>query len=123
MTKPPSVGDQKMKRIKPTHPGIILLKEFLEPMGISQYRLAKDISVPAKRINTIVKGKSAISPDTALRLSAFFNMSDDFWINMQANYDSICAQIELSKVIKKEVHPWQGFVPSNFQDTNGLAAL
>ena len=103
-----------MKRIKPTHPGIVLLKEFLEPMGISQYRLAKDISVPAKRINTIVKGKSSISADTGLRLSVFFNMSADFWINMQANYDSLCAQIELSKTIKKEVHPWTGLPLINF---------
>ncbi|MDO8954097.1 MAG: HigA family addiction module antitoxin [Gammaproteobacteria bacterium] len=97
-----------MKRIKPTHPGIILLKEFLEPMGISQYRLAKDINVPVKRINTIVKGKSAISPDTALRLSAFFTMSEDFWINMQANYDALCAQIAFAKTIQKEVRPWAG---------------
>ena len=98
----------KMKRLKPTHPGIILLEEFLKPMGISQYRLAKDINVPAKRINTIVKGKSAISADTALRISAFFNMSDDFWINMQANYDVLCAQAEFSKTITKEVRPWVG---------------
>lgn len=98
----------KMKRIKPTHPGVVLLEEFLRPMGISQYRLAKDINVPAKRINTIVKGKSAISVDTALRISAFFNMSVDFWINMQANYDVLCAQAEFSKTIKKEVHPWAG---------------
>ncbi len=97
-----------MKRIQPTHPGVTLLKEFLEPLGISQYRLAKDINVPAKRIHTIVTGKSSISADTALRLSAFFNMSEDFWINMQANYDALCAHIELSKIIKKEVQPWAG---------------
>jgi addiction module HigA family antidote len=100
--------EENMKRLKPTHPGIILLKEFLEPMGISQYRLAKDINVPAKRINTIVKRKSSISADTALRLSVFFNMSEDFWINMQANYDALCAQIDLSKAIREEVHPWNG---------------
>jgi len=95
-----------MKKLKPTHPGVILLEEFLKPMGISQYRLAKDINVPAKRINTIVKGHTSITVDTALRLSMFFNMSDDFWINMQSHYDILCAKIELSKTIEKEVRPW-----------------
>jgi addiction module HigA family antidote len=83
------------------------LEEFLEPMGISQYRLAKDISVPARRINAIVKGKRAISADTALRLSAFFGMSENFWINLQAHYDAACARIELAGKLQKEVHPWQ----------------
>ncbi len=74
------------KKLPPIHPGEILLEEFLKPMGISQYRLAKDISVPARRINEIVQGKRAISPDTALRLSRFFGMSERFWMNLRAHY-------------------------------------
>ena len=75
------------RKLPPIHPGEILLEEFLEPMGISQYRLAKDISVPARRINEIVKGKRAISPDTALRLSRYFGLSERFWLNLQTRYD------------------------------------
>ena len=73
--------------LPPIHPGEILLEEFLEPMGISQYRLAKDISVPPRRINEIVKGKRAITPDTALRLSRYFGTSERFWLNLQMRYD------------------------------------
>ena len=75
------------KKMPPIHPGEILLEEFLKPLGISQYRLAKDIHVPARRINEIVLGKRAISADTALRLSRYFGMSDRFWINLQTRYD------------------------------------
>ncbi len=75
------------KLLPPIHPGEILMEEFLKPMGISQYRLAKDTSVPPRRINEIVHGKRAITPDTALRLSRFFGLSERFWINMQARYD------------------------------------
>jgi len=75
------------KLLPPIHPGEILMEEFLEPMGISQYRLAKDISVPPRRINEIVHGKRSITPDTALRLSRHFGLSERFWINMQARYD------------------------------------
>lgn len=74
-------------KMAPIHPGEILLAEFLEPMGISQYRLAKDTGVPQTRIADIVHGRRGISPDTALRLSKFFGMSDSFWINLQAHYD------------------------------------
>jgi addiction module HigA family antidote len=74
-------------KMAPIHPGEILLREFLEPMGISQYRLAKDTGVPQTRIADIVHGRRSISPDTALRLSRFFGMSDGFWINLQAHYD------------------------------------
>ena len=73
--------------LPPIHPGEILLEEFLRPMGITQYRLAKDISVPARRINEIVKGRRAISADTALRLSRYFGMSERFWFNLQMRYD------------------------------------
>lgn len=71
----------------PIHPGEVLLEEFLVPMGITQYRLAKTISVPARSINEIVHGKRAISPDTALRLSRALGASDRFWINLQSRYD------------------------------------
>jgi addiction module HigA family antidote len=72
---------------EPIHPGEILLEEFLNPMGITQYRLAQTISVPARRINEIVHGKRAISPDTALRLSRALGTSDRFWMNLQNRYD------------------------------------
>lgn len=73
--------------LAPIHPGEILMEEFMKPMGISQYRLAKDISVPPRRINEIVHGKRAITPDTALRLSRYFGLSERFWVNLQARYD------------------------------------
>ena len=75
------------KKIEPIHPGVILKEEFLDAMNISQYRLAKDISVPPRRINEIVHGKRAISVDTALRLGRYFKMSPKFWLNLQAHYD------------------------------------
>ncbi|MDP3063327.1 MAG: HigA family addiction module antitoxin [Chloroflexota bacterium] len=74
-------------KLPPVHPGEVLLKEFLEPLGISQYRLAKEIGVPPRRINEIVHGKRAVSADTALRLSRYFATSDRFWLNLQAQYD------------------------------------
>jgi len=80
----------------PTHPGEILLTEFLEPMGISQYRIAKAIDVPPRRINEIVHGKRGISADTGLRLSRALGLSDMFWINMQANYDAEIAREHLA---------------------------
>jgi len=75
------------RQIPLAHPGKILLEEFLEPMGISQYRIAKDIGVPARRINEIVKAQRGITPDTALRLGMYFAMSPEFWINLQSHYD------------------------------------
>lgn len=75
------------KKLPPVHPGEILLEEFLEPMGISQYRLAKDISVPPRRINEIVHGLRGISADTALRLALYFGSSERFWLNLQTRYD------------------------------------
>ncbi len=71
----------------PVHPGEILLEEFLEPLGVSQYQLAKAVSVPARRINEIVHGQRRISADTALRLARYFGTSERFWINLQASYD------------------------------------
>jgi len=94
------------KRIRAIHPGEILMEEFLEPMGITQYRLAKDISVPSRRINEIVQGKRSISADTALRLGKFFKMKPDFWLNLQLHYDIELAKDELGKRLEKEVTPW-----------------
>jgi len=87
----------------PIHPGEILLEEFLKPMGISQYRLAKDISVPARRINEIVLGKRAVSPDTALRLARYFGLSEPFWLNLQARYDLEVEKDRLSGRLEREV--------------------
>jgi len=75
------------RKIPPIHPGEILLEEYLKPLGLSQYRLAKDITVPARRVNEIVHGKRAITADTALRLARFFGTSDRFWLNLQTRYD------------------------------------
>ncbi len=91
------------KKMPPIHPGEILLEEFLEPMGISQYRLAKDISVPPRRINEIVQGKRSISADTALRLSRYFGLSERFWLNLQARYDLEMEKDKLELRLQKEV--------------------
>ena len=88
----------------PIHPGEILMEEFLKPMGISQYRLAKNISVSPRRINEIVHGKRAISADTALRLGRFFGMSPHFWLNIQSRYDLEIAEDHLADRLDKEVN-------------------
>ena len=75
------------RRLAPIHPGEVLFEEFLEPLGISQYRLAHDISVPPRRINEIVHGKRGITADTALRLARYFRTTDRFWLNLQARFD------------------------------------
>ena len=93
-----------MKKIAPIHPGEILLEEFLNPMGISQYRLAKDISVPARRINEIVHGTRAISANTALRLAKYFGMSPQFWLNLQVRFDLEVEADKLGKTLNTEVH-------------------
>ena len=94
----------KHKKLPPIHPGEILREEFLEPMGISQYRLAKDISVPPRRINEIVHGKRSITADTALRLGRFFNMSPQFWLNLQTRYDLEVTEDQLENRLDNEVH-------------------
>ena len=91
------------ERLAPIHPGEILLEEFLKPLGISQYRLAKDINVPARRINEIVLGKRAISADTALRLARYFGLSERFWINLQTRYDLEKEKDKLQDRLEKEV--------------------
>jgi addiction module HigA family antidote len=92
------------QKLPPIHPGEILLEEFLGPMGISQYRLAKDINVPPRRINEIVLGKRAITPDTALRLSRYFGLSERFWINLQTRYDIEVEKDRLQNRLEQEVH-------------------
>ena len=87
----------------PIHPGEILMKEFLEPLGLSQYRLAMDISVPPRRINEIVHGKRAISADTALRLARYFGTTDRFWLNLQAHYDLEVQRDRLGTRLETEV--------------------
>ena len=94
----------KYKKLPPIHPGEILLEEFLEPMGISQYRLAKTISVPPRRINEIVHGKRSITADTALRLGRFFNMSPQFWLNLQTRFDLEVTEDQLENRLDNEVH-------------------
>jgi addiction module HigA family antidote len=93
----------KQKKLPPIHPGEILKEEFLEPMGISQYRLAKDISVPPRRINEIVHGKRSITADTALRLGRFFTMSPQFWLNLQTRYDLEVTEDQLGNRLDNEV--------------------
>jgi addiction module HigA family antidote len=89
--------------LPPIHPGEVLLEEFLKPLGISQYQLAKDISVPARRINEIVHGKRAISADTALRLARYFSLSERFWLNVQARYDLEVEKDRLAHRLEAEV--------------------
>jgi antitoxin HigA-1 len=96
-------GTPMIRKHPPVHPGEVLLEEFLRPMGVSQYRLAKDIGVPARRINEIVHGQRAISADTALRLSRFFNMSERFWLNLQARYDLEVEKDRLGDRLDREV--------------------
>ena len=91
------------KKIPPIHPGEILMKEFLKPFGLSQYKLAKDINVPPRRINEIVHGKRSISANTALRLSRYFNLSERFWLNLQSRYDLEVEKDKLNDRIEAEV--------------------
>lgn len=90
-------------KLPPVHPGEILAVEFLEPMGVSQYRLAKDISVPPRRINEIVHGERSITADTALRLARYFRTSERFWLNLQARYDLEIEKDRLGRRLDREV--------------------
>ncbi len=91
------------KTMQPIHPGEILSEEFLKPLHISQYRLAKDINVPPRRINEIVHCKRSITADTALRLSRYFGLSERFWLNLQARYDLETEKEKLKGRIEEEV--------------------
>lgn len=95
----------KHKKISPIHPGEILRKEFLEPMGLSQNKLAMALRVPARRINEIVLGKRGITADTALRLARYFRMSPQFWLGLQMDYELDVAEDALETKIEKEITP------------------
>jgi addiction module HigA family antidote len=108
LTRPvrPAYGkglEMTRKKYSPIHPGEILLEEFLVPMNLSQYRVAKDIGVAARRINEIVHGSRAITADTALRLAKYFGTSERFWMNLQARYDLEVAKIRLGRRLRTEV--------------------
>ncbi len=94
-----------VKKLAPVHPGEVLLKEFMEPMGISQNRLARDIGVPVPRIHEIVHGRRAITPETALRLGRYFGTSPESWLNLQQRYDLRVVRREREAEIRKTVQP------------------
>jgi addiction module HigA family antidote len=100
------------RKLPPVHPGEILLQEYLIPMGISQYRLAKEISVPPRRVNEIVHGKRAISADTALRLARFFGTTELFWVNLQTRYDLEVEKDRLAGRLEREVSVYKA--PGNW---------
>ena len=93
----------RRKPLPPVHPGEVLLEEFLTPLGLTQYRLAKSLSVPPRRINEIVHGTRAVTADTALRLARFFGTSERFWLNLQAAYDLDVERDRLGARLAKEV--------------------
>jgi addiction module HigA family antidote len=95
-----------MRKVPYPHPGEILLEEFLKPMGVTQYRLAKEIGVPQRRIGEIVAGARAVTADTGLRLSRFFGMSEGFWIGLQADYDAARAKDLIAKTLSR-IKPWK----------------
>ena len=95
------------KKIKPVHPGEVLMEEFLTPLAISQYRLAKDIGVAPRRINEIVHGLRAISADTALRLGKYFNVSPQFWLNLQSHFDLETEAEIMTDILKSQVKTFE----------------
>jgi len=99
-----------MRKLKPVTPGELLNEEFLRPMGLTKYRLAKEIGVPAQRIGDIVAGKRAITADTDLRLCRFFGLSNGYWLRAQAAHDTEVAEVALAAALAK-IRPWQGLRP------------
>ena len=95
----------RKRDIDPIHPGEILLEDFMKPFGVSQYALAKAISVPPRRINEIVHGKRAITADTALRLGRYFGVDAQSWLNLQSHYDLERTELELNEKLDREVKP------------------
>ncbi len=95
-----------MRKLQPVSPGELLKEEFLDPMGISQYRLAKEIEVPAQRIGAIVSGKRSVTADTDLRLCKFFSLSNGYWLRAQAAFDTEIAEDELAAELAV-IRPWQ----------------
>ena len=97
----------KIKKIEPIHPGEILMEEYIEPMGLSQNKLANDIGVPPRRINEIVHGKRRVTADTALRLAHYFKMSPQFWLGLQMDYDLDIEEDRIGSRIDKEVNVYE----------------
>ncbi len=95
----------RKRDIKPVHPGVLLAEEFMKPSGVSQYRLAKDTGMSPIQVSLIVRGRRAITAETAMRLARFFGMSADFWVNAQAHYDLQMAEEKLSRSVAREVTP------------------
>lgn len=95
----------KQKKLPPIHPGEILLKEFLRPLGMSMNRLADELHVPANRITQIVEGRRSVTGETALRLARYFGTSPEFWLGMQKDYDLQVARDEFEAEVEREVHP------------------
>ena len=96
----------RKREIPPVHPGQLLAEEFMEPSGLSQYKLAKDTGLSPIQVSLIVRGKRAITAETAMRLGRYFGMSAAFWINAQAHYDLLVAQSQLSRTVEREVTPF-----------------
>jgi len=101
-----------MERLSPVHPGEVLLEDFIKPLGLSQYRVAKDIGVPTLRISQIVRGQRSITADTALRLARYFGTSAAVWLRLQARYDLEIAETKMAKRINREVKVLQTTQPS-----------
>ncbi len=100
-----------MKRLPPVHPGEVLLEDFMKPLGLSQYRVARDIGVPALRISQIVRGRRSITADTALRLARYFGTGAAVWLRLQARYDLEMAEAKMTKRINREVKTLQTMQP------------
>ena len=90
-------------KLKPVHPGEVLEQEFLVPLKLTQYRVAKDLNVPARRINEIIHGNRAVSADTALRLARYFGTSAQFWMNLQTHYELECESAAIAKTVMRDV--------------------
>ena len=99
-------------RLPPVHPGEVLLEDFMKPLGLSQYRLAQDLGVPALRISQIVHGKRAVTADTALRLARYFDTSANVWMRLQARYDLEIAEAELAERVEQEVKVRRPLAPA-----------
>ena len=103
---------EQEERLPPVHPGEVLLEDFMKPLGLSQYRLAQELNVPALRISQIVHGKRAVTADTALRLARYFGTSANVWMRLQARYDLEVAEAELAERVKREVKVRQPLTPA-----------
>jgi addiction module HigA family antidote len=98
-----TINERKLGRLPPVHPGEVLLEDFMKPLGLSQYRIAKDIGVPSIRISQIIHGKRSVTADTAMRLARYFGTSAEVWLRLQARYDLEVAQEQIGEQINREV--------------------